>query len=74
MKITRKQWLLILMGILLILLLWYMAKQRGTSGAGATSDTGEETSAGDATLRPSSSNTETLTGPPPTFRQHDILI
>ena len=74
MKLTRKQWLLILMGILLILLLWWMSKNKGTSGQGSTSDTGGETSAGDATLRPSSSATETLNAPPPIFRQHEILI
>ena len=49
MKLTRKQWILILFGVLVILLLWYMSKQAGTSGQGADSDTGEETSEGDAT-------------------------
>lgn len=50
MKLNRKQWLLILMGILLILLLWWMAKRTGTSGAGATSDNREDTPLGDGAL------------------------
>ena len=50
MKLTRKQWILILIGVLVIVLLWWMSKLRGTSGQGATSDTGEDTSEGDATL------------------------
>lgn len=50
MKLTRKQWYLILLGILIILLLWFMAKQKGSSGQGATSDPGIDTSSGDANL------------------------
>jgi len=50
MKLTRKQWYLILLGILIILLLWFMAKQKGTSGTGATTDPGLDTSEGDANL------------------------
>ena len=50
MKLTRKQWILVLLGALVILLLWFMAKQKGTSGQGADTDTGEEGSEGDATL------------------------
>ena len=50
MKITRKQWIMVLIGALLILLLWYMSKQKGSSGQGAATDTNEDTSEGDATL------------------------
>ena len=50
MKMTRKQWLMVLLGVLIIILLWYMSLQKGTSGQGADSDTGEDTSEGDATL------------------------
>jgi hypothetical protein len=50
MKLSRKQWYLILLGILVILLLWWLAKRREGSGQGATTDTGGDTSVGDATL------------------------
>lgn len=50
MKITNRQWWYILIGAAVVVLLWYLSKQKGKSGQGATTDTGEETSSGDATL------------------------
>ena len=49
MKLTRKQWILILIGVLIIVLLWWLTKIRG-SGAGATSDNQEDGSEGNAAL------------------------
>jgi hypothetical protein len=77
MKLSRKQWYLILLGILIILLLWWLAKIRGTSGQGATSDTGGETSAGDATLAGPTENvrvSEDADAEVAYVRRRDVLI